>query len=58
MKRLLIPLIGALAVCQLAHADLKIPSSVFKMDELDEAKQKAQEDNEPLIFVYTDPKTS
>jgi hypothetical protein len=31
---------------------------VFQMAELEQAKQKAAEDEEPLIFVITDPGTS
>jgi hypothetical protein len=38
--------------------ELKIPRSVFQMEQLDEAKQKAAEEEEPLIFVITDPGTS
>jgi len=41
-----------------SHAELKIPSSVFTVDELEEAKLKAAEDGEPLVFVYTDPGTT
>lgn len=37
------------------HAELRIPSSVFTMEELEEAKAEAYEEEEPLIFVYTDP---
>ena len=36
-------------------ADLRVPSSVFTMDELAEAQAKAAEDEEALIFLYTDP---
>lgn len=39
-------------------AELKIPSSVFTMEELDEAKAEAAEKEEPLVFVYTDPGTT
>ena len=41
-----------------ASAELRVPSSVFKMDELEEAKAKAAKEKEPLIFVYTDPGTT
>lgn len=40
------------------RAELKVPSSVFTMEELDEAKAEATEKEEPLIFVYTDPGTT
>lgn len=38
-----------------AKAELRVPSSVFTIDELEEAKTKAVETEKPLIFVYTDP---
>lgn len=41
-----------------ARADLRVSSSVFTIDELAEAKAKAVKDEEPLIFVYTDPGTT
>ena len=47
-----------LAMAGSAAAELRIPSSVFEMDELEEAKAKAAKDEEPLIFVYTDPGTT
>lgn len=40
------------------QAEMRIPSSVFTMEELAEAKQEAAEKEEPLIFVYTDPGTT
>lgn len=40
------------------NADVRIPSSVFNMEELEEAKAEAFEEKKPLIFVYTDPGTS
>ena len=58
MKRRLAIIMVALVSVGFAHADLKIPSSVFEMDELEEAKEKAKKDSEPLIFVFTDPQTS
>lgn len=58
MKKSLL-LCGALLFAMTSsHADLKIPSSVFTIGELEEAKAKAAEDGEPLIFVYTDPGTT
>ena len=41
-----------------ATAELRVPSSVFEMDELEEAKAKAAKDKEPLVIVYTDPGTT
>ena len=58
MKKLVLLALVSIGCSQLAIAELRIPSSVFKMDELAEAKQKAAEDEEPLIFVYTDPGTT
>ena len=37
------------------HAGRGIPSFVFNMDALEEAKAEALAKGEPLIFVYTDP---
>ncbi|MFT5469452.1 MAG: hypothetical protein ACI8UO_004573 [Verrucomicrobiales bacterium] len=58
MKKLGIAAIVSIALSQFALADLKVPSSVFGMEELEEAKAKAAKDEEPLIFVYTDPGTT
>ncbi len=58
MKTRLLSTVILMGAAQLAFADLRIPSSVFEMSELDEAKAEAQEKKEPLIFVYTDPGTS
>ena len=58
MKTLVLLALVSIGWCQFASAELRIPSSVFKMDELAEAKLKAAEDEEPLIFVYTDPGTT
>lgn len=55
MKRILLALclIGLLFFA--FHAGRGIPSSVFAMDALEEAKAEALAKGEPLIFVYTDP---
>jgi len=50
--------VATMALTFSAHAGLKIPSSVFTIDELAKAKAEAAEDKEPLIFVYTDPGTT
>ena len=44
-----------LGICSLGRAELRVSSSVFTVDELEEAKAEALEKKEPLIFVYTDP---
>lgn len=58
MKQLSMTLLLAVGMCHIAGAALKVPSSVFKMEELAEAKAKAAKDEKPLIFVYTDPGSS
>ncbi|MCG8601983.1 MAG: hypothetical protein MI807_17710 [Verrucomicrobiales bacterium] len=58
MKLLLTVCCLALFFSLSARAELRVPSSVFKMDELEEVKAKATADKEPLIFVYTDPGTT
>jgi hypothetical protein len=40
------------------HAEMKVPRSIHRMDELDEAIVKATKKEKPLVFVYTDPGTS
>ena len=58
MKKSLL-LLGVLASLPLvAKGDMRIPSSVFTMEEIEEAKAEALEEEAPLIFVYTDPGTS
>ena len=42
----------------LLHAEMKVPRSIHRMDELDEAIVKATKKEKPLVFVYTDPGTS
>ena len=41
-----------------AQAGFKVPNSVFKMDELSEAKAKAKGSTKPLIFVYSNPEST
>ena len=55
MKTLLTLCGFALLFTMSVRAELRVSSSVFTIDELDEAKAKAAKDEEPLIFVYTDP---
>ncbi|NNE93909.1 MAG: hypothetical protein HKN23_19845, partial [Verrucomicrobiales bacterium] len=49
MKQLLTLAAFSIGLCQFAAAELKVPGSVFKMDELEEAQAKATKDKEPLI---------
>ncbi|WP_018969914.1 hypothetical protein [Rubritalea marina] len=55
MKHSPLIMIALLLSGHLALAGFKVPKSIFTIDELDEAKQEATADKEPLIFVYTDP---
>ena len=58
MKRSLFLILVVAGLAGSAAAELSVPRSVFKMDELDEAKSKAAKDKEPLVIVYTDPGTT
>jgi len=58
MKRSLILGMLVAGLAATATAELKIPRSVFKMDEIEEAKAEAAEEKEPLVIVYTDPGTT
>lgn len=58
MKRSALLVVAVSLFAFSSHAELKIPSSVFTVDELEEAKLKATEDGEPLVIVYTDPGTT
>ena len=58
MKSMYALAMASIALSPLAFGELQIPRTVFQMTELDQAKQKAAEDNKPLIFVITDPGTS
>ena len=58
MKTALGTIISLFALSHVATAELDIPRSIFKVDQLEEAKAKAAEDEEPLIFVFTDPGTT
>ncbi len=56
--------IYAVVVCSLSaligvcFGEMKIPRSIFRMDELDEAILEAMKKEEPLVIVYTDPGTT
>jgi hypothetical protein len=50
--------VASLLAVGTALADMRIPSSVFKLDELEKAQAKAAADGKPLVFVLTDPGTS
>lgn len=46
--------LGALPGQTLAD-NLRIPNSVLRMSQLEEAKERAAENEEPLVFLYTNP---
>lgn len=58
MKQLLSLCGVLLSLATISHAELRVPSSVYTMEELEKAKAEAAEEKEPLIFVYTDPGTT
>ena len=55
MKKLFVATAVLVGVTQLSLAELKIPRSIYKVDQLEEATAKATEKEKPLIFVFTDP---
>ena len=42
----------------IVNAGFKLPKSVFKIDQLEEAKTEAIESKKPLIFLYSDEKST
>jgi len=58
MKTTVVLALATFALSPMGFGELKIPRTVFEMEQLDEAKAKAAEDEKPLIFVITDPGTS
>lgn len=41
-----------------ASAEIRIPSSVHSLAEIEEAKAKATKEQKPLVFVVTDPEST
>ena len=58
MKTLFVAAAVVAGVTQMSLAELKIPRTVYKVGDLEEAKTKATEKEKPLVFVYTDPGTT
>jgi len=58
MKTLFAAAAVVAGVTQMSLAELKIPRTVYKVGDLEEAKAKATEKEKPLVFVYTDPGTT
>ena len=44
----------SVACLQMVYAGFKVPKSIYKMDQLEEAKAEAKEEGKALIFVYSD----
>ncbi len=45
-------------ITELSLANLKIPRSVYQVEDMEEAIATATEKEKPLIFVFTDPGTT
>lgn len=58
MKSFQIAAVTTALFASLATAELDVPRSVFRVDQLAEAKAEAVEKEKPLVFVYTDPGTT
>lgn len=53
MKKIISLLMVSAACLQVAYAGFKVPKSVYKMDQLEEAKAEAKQDGKALVFVYS-----
>lgn len=51
-------IIGILAAISLTAAAIELPRGVYPLADIEAAKQEAAEKKQPLIFIYTDLKTS
>ncbi|MGJ8673999.1 hypothetical protein [Rubritalea sp.] len=58
MKSPILTLLTLVALSHVSLAGFTVPKSVLTMKELSEAKENAVQEEEPLIFVYTDPGTT
>ncbi|MEO1836771.1 MAG: hypothetical protein ABGZ49_14915 [Akkermansiaceae bacterium] len=58
MKNRLLTLLALAGVSPLSFGELNLPRSVFRVEQMEEAKAKAVENEKPLIFVFTDPGTT
>lgn len=58
MKMITSFLLGAVFVSQAAFAEMNISKSVYRLNQLEEAKAEAAEEEKPLVFVLTDPGTT
>lgn|GEM_PF-6513462 len=57
MKALILSF-SLVSLAALSQAQMRIPSSVFTLEEIDDAMSEAVEEEEPLIFVVTNPNTN
>ncbi|MCH2174584.1 MAG: hypothetical protein MK193_02525 [Lentisphaeria bacterium] len=57
MKKYLLLIAFTFAFCSIAGG-IRLPSSSFNMDELDDAMKKAKQKKYPIFFLYTDKDSS
>lgn len=58
MKKIISTLLASLFCVLFAQAGFEVPRSVYRMDQLKEAKEKAAEKGKPLVFVYSNSGTT
>ena len=58
MKTYILAAMVLAGITQLSLANLKIPRSVYQVEDMEEAMATATEKEKPLIFVFTDPGTT
>ena len=58
MKTYLLTAIIVAGITGLSLANLKIPRSVYQVEDMEEAMATATAKEKPLIFVFTDPGTT
>ncbi len=53
-----IPIGLLLGLSHFSTAEIRIPSSVHTLTEIEEAKTEAIKESKPLVFVLTDPEST
>jgi hypothetical protein len=53
-----IPIGLLLGLTHFSSAEIRIPSSVHTIAEIEEAKAEASKESKPLVFVLTDPEST
>lgn len=53
-----IPIGLLLGLAHFSSAEIRIPSSVHTIAEIEEAKTEAIKESKPLVFVLTDPEST